>query len=145
MGPRRQIGRCDPERGSKVDGGAAAEAVAAARKPVVMAMLMRRRLPVVVGMLLGAGLVVSPVQMQRGMGVAGDESDRQQQDQAAQEQGPLHGTGTQLRRFWILPKSGIAQGRCKVNLAPSPRQSPRAAVSVASDGKSHAWDNQPLQ
>jgi hypothetical protein len=34
--------------------------------------------------------VVSPVQMQRGMGVAGDESDRQQQDQAAQEQGPLH-------------------------------------------------------
>ena len=99
MGPRRQIGRCDPERGSKVDGGAAAEAVAAARKPVVMAMLMRRRLPVVVGMLLGAGLVVSPVQMQRSMGVAADESDRQQQDQAAQEQGSLHGTSAELRRF----------------------------------------------
>ena len=91
MGPRRQIGRRDPERGSKVDGGAAAEAVAAARKPVVMAMLMERRFTVVVGMLLGAGLVVSPVQMKRSMGVAADESERQQQDQAAQEQGPLHG------------------------------------------------------
>src|SRR6516165_12425241 len=56
MGPRRQIGRRDPERGSKVDGGAAAEAVAAARKPVVMAMLMERCLSVVVGILLGAGL-----------------------------------------------------------------------------------------
>ena len=52
-----------------------------------------------VGMLLGAGLVVSAVQMKRGMGVAADESDRQQQDQAAQEQGWLHGTGTQLRSF----------------------------------------------
>ena len=78
MGPRRQIGRCDPERGSKVDGGAAAEAVAAARKPVVMAMLMERGLSVMVGMLLGAGLVVSTVHMKRSMGVATDESDRQQ-------------------------------------------------------------------
>ena len=83
MGPRRQIGRRDPERGSKVDGGTAAEAVAAARKPVVMAMLMERRLPVMLRMLLRAGLVVSPVQMKRSMGVAGDESERQQQDQAA--------------------------------------------------------------
>ena len=77
MGPRRQIGRRDPERGSKVDGGAADEAVAATCKPVVMAMLMERRLPVVVG-LLGAGLVVSTVHMKRSMGVAADESDRQQ-------------------------------------------------------------------
>ena len=99
MGPRRQIGRRDPERGSKADGGAAAEAIAAASKPVVMAMLMERRLPVAVGMLLGAGLMVSAAQMQRGMGVAAGESDRQQQDQAAQEQGSLHGTGTQLRSF----------------------------------------------
>ena len=118
MRPGRQIGRREPERGSNVDGGAAAEAVAAARKPVVMAMLMERRFTVVVSMLLGAGLVVRPVQMKRSMGVAGDESERQQQDQVAQEQGPLHGTGTQLRRFWILPESGIAQGRCKVKLAP---------------------------
>ena len=99
MGPRRQIGRRDPERGSKADGGAAAETVAAARKPVVMAMLMERRFTVVVSMLLGAGLVVSPVQMKRSMGVAGDESERQQQDQAAQEQGSLHGKATYSRGF----------------------------------------------
>ena len=59
-----------------------------------MAMLMDRRFPMMVGMLLGAGLVVSVIQMKRGMGVAADESDRQQQDQAAQEQGSLHGTST---------------------------------------------------
>jgi hypothetical protein len=78
MRPRRQIGWRDPERGSKIDGGAAAEAVAAACKPVVMVMLMERRFTVVVGMLLGAGLVVSTVQMKRSMGVAADESERQQ-------------------------------------------------------------------
>jgi len=66
---------------------------------VVMAMLMDRRFPMMVGMLLGAGLVVSVIQMKRGMGVAADESDRQQQDQAAQEQGSPHGTSTQLRRL----------------------------------------------
>jgi len=59
-----------------------------------MAMLMERRFTVVVGMLLGAGLVMSFAQMKRGMGVAADESERQQQNQAAQEQGSLHGTGT---------------------------------------------------
>jgi hypothetical protein len=68
----------DTENWRNIHGRAAAEAVAAARKPVVMAMLMERCLSVVVGMLLRARLVVSPVQMQRGMGVAGDESDRQQ-------------------------------------------------------------------
>jgi len=78
MRPRRQIGWRDPERGSKIDGGAAAEAVAAACKPVVMAMLMERRFTVVVGILLGAGLVVSTVQRKRSMGVAADESERQQ-------------------------------------------------------------------
>ena len=59
-----------------------------------MAMLMERRFTVVVGMLLGVGLVMSIAQMKRGMGVAADESERQQQNQAAQEQGSLHGTGT---------------------------------------------------
>jgi hypothetical protein len=59
-----------------------------------MAMLMERCLSVMVGMVLGAGFVVSAVQMKRSMGVAADESDRQKQDQAAQEQGSLHGTGT---------------------------------------------------
>ena len=78
MRPGRQIGRRDTENWRNIHGRAAAEAVAAARKPVVMAMLMRRCLPVVVGMLLGAGLVVSAVQMKRSMGVAADESERQQ-------------------------------------------------------------------
>jgi hypothetical protein len=82
---RRQIGRRNTERGGNVDGRAAAEAVAAAGKPVVMAMLLERRFTVVVGMFLGAGLVVSAVEMKRGMRVAADESQRQQQNQAAQE------------------------------------------------------------
>jgi hypothetical protein len=94
MNVRRQIGRRDTEDRGNVDGRAAAEAVAAAGKPVVMAMLMERRLPVVVGMLLRAGLLVSAAQMKRGMGVAADESERQQQDQAGQGQGSLHGRAT---------------------------------------------------
>jgi hypothetical protein len=40
-----------------------------------MTMLMERCLSVMVGMLLRAGLVVSTVQMKRGMGVAADESE----------------------------------------------------------------------
>ena len=78
--PRRQIGRRDTERGREIDGRAAAEAVAAARQPVVMLMLMGRCFPVVVGMHFGAGLVVSAVQMKRGMGVTADEGERQQQN-----------------------------------------------------------------
>ena len=77
MNLRRQIGQRDTEDGRNIHGRAAAEAVAAARKPVVMPMLMGRCFPVVVGMLFGAGVVVSAVQMKRGMGVAADESDRQ--------------------------------------------------------------------
>ena len=102
---RRQIGRRDPKRGSKVDGGAAAEAVAAACQPVVMAMLMERRL-LVVGMLLGAGLVVSTVRMKRSVDIAADESERQQQDQAAQEQGSLHGTSAEIAQGRLEVKSG---------------------------------------
>jgi len=85
MDPRRQIGQRDTQDGTKIDGRAAAEAVATARKSVVMTMLIERYLPVMPGMLLRAGLVVSVVQMKRSMGVAADESQRQQQDQAAQE------------------------------------------------------------
>ena len=78
MYPCRQIGRRDSERGSNINGRAAAEAVAAARKSVVMTMLMERRFSVMVGMLLRAELVVSTVHMKRSMGVAADESKRQQ-------------------------------------------------------------------
>ena len=111
---RRQIGRRDTERGREIHDRAAAEAVAAARKPVVMSMLMGRCLPVVVGMLFGAGLVVSAVQMKRGMGVAANEGERQQQNQAAEEQRSLHGTGAELRGFWNVPESRIAQSRLNV-------------------------------
>ena len=45
-----------------------------------MAMLMDRRFPMMVGMHFGAGLVVSAVQMKRGMGVTADEGERQQQN-----------------------------------------------------------------
>ena len=58
-----------------------------------MPMLMGRCFPVLVGMLFGAGLVVSTVQMKRGMGVAANEGERQQQNQAAEEQKSLHSTG----------------------------------------------------
>jgi len=92
MNSRLQIGRRDVKRGSKIRGGAAAEAVAAACKFVVELMLMERRFPGVVGMLLRARDVVRVVQMKRSMGVATDESQRQQQDQAAQGQGSLHAT-----------------------------------------------------
>ena len=79
MDPCREIGRRDTEDWRNIHGRAAAEAVAAARKSVVMTMLIEWRFSVVVvGMLLGTGLVVSAVQMKRSMGVATDESDRQQ-------------------------------------------------------------------
>ena len=77
MGTRRHIGRRDTEGGSNIDGRAAAEAVATARKSMVM-VLMERCLSVMVGMLLGTRLVVSIVQMKRSMGVPADESERQQ-------------------------------------------------------------------
>ena len=73
-----QIGRCDTEDWRYVHSRAAAEAVAAARKSVVMAMLMERRFSVMVCMLLGAELMVTTVRMKRSMGVAAHESERQQ-------------------------------------------------------------------
>jgi hypothetical protein len=44
--------------------------------------------------------------MKRGMGVASDESERQQQDQAAQEQGSLHGTSAEIAQGRLKVKSG---------------------------------------
>ena len=61
-------------------------------------LMLRSGLAVMVRMLLRAGIVVSGVQMKRSMGVAAGERERQQQDDAAQEQGPLHGTITDLRK-----------------------------------------------
>ena len=56
-----------------------------------MVMLMKRRPPVMLGMLLGAGLVVSVIEMKRGMGIAADESERQHQDTQSEKQPPHRG------------------------------------------------------
>ena len=99
MNARQQIGRRHGERGRKINGSGATEAIAAAGKSLVVPMLVLRfGLAVMVGVLLGAGLTVSGVQMKRSMGVAARQRERQQHDQAAQEERPLHGTITDLRK-----------------------------------------------
>ena len=93
MDLRGEFGRRDVELGRKIDGRTAAEAVAAARKSLVVPMLMMRRVfSGVMCVLFRARLAVSFIQMERSMGIAARK--RQQHDQAAQEQGSLHGTGT---------------------------------------------------
>jgi len=100
MDLRRKFGRRDAGIGRNIDGRAAAEAVAAAGKSLVVLMLMMRyAFSAVVRVLFRARLSVSGNQMKCGMGIAADESERQQHDEAAQEQGSLHGTSTELRRF----------------------------------------------
>jgi len=100
MNAGRQIGRREPERGGNVEGGAAAEAVATARKSLVVPMLMLRSgLALVVSMFLGARIVVSGVQMKRGMSVAAGESERQDHDQATQQ------AGIASRREHVPPKN----------------------------------------
>ena len=100
MDLRRKFGRRDAGIGRNIDGRAAAEAVAAAGKSLVVLMLMMRQaFSAVVRVLLRARLSVSGNRMKRGMGIAADESERQQDDKAAQEQGSLHGASTELRRF----------------------------------------------
>ena len=95
MDLRGEFGRRDVELGRKIDGRAAAEAVAAARKSLVVPMLMMRRVfSGVMSVLFRARLAVSLIQMKRSMGIAARKRERQQHDQAAQEQGSLHGTST---------------------------------------------------
>ena len=60
--------------------------------------MLRFGLAVMVRMLVRAGRVVSGVEMKRGMGVAARQGERQQHDQAAQEERPLHGTITELQK-----------------------------------------------
>jgi hypothetical protein len=96
---RQQIGGSHVERRREIYGGAAAETVAAAGKSPVMPILMPGLgVPVMVGMLLRAGLGVSDVQMKRSMGITVRKRERQQQDQAAQERGAFHGTIMYLRK-----------------------------------------------
>ena len=95
MDLRGEFGRRDVELGRKIDGRAAAEAVAAARKSLVVPMLMMRQVfSAVMCVLFRARLGLSGAQMKRGMGIAACKRERQQHDQAAQEQGSLHCTGT---------------------------------------------------
>jgi hypothetical protein len=95
MDLRGEFGRRDVELGRKIDGRTAAEAVAAARKSLVVPMLMMRRVfSGVMCVLFRARLAVSLIQMERSMGIAARKRERQQHDQAAQEQGSLHGTST---------------------------------------------------
>jgi hypothetical protein len=97
---RRKFCRRDAELGREIVHGTAAEAIAAARKSLVVLMLMvRRGISAVVGVLFGARFGVRGIQMKRSMGIAARERERQQDHQAAQEQGSLHGMSTQLEKF----------------------------------------------
>ena len=87
---RRQFGRRDAEPGRKIDGRAAAEAVAAAGKSLVVRMLVERLCASAL-MIFRARPAVSGIQMKRSMSVAARKCERQQHDQAAQKQGSLHG------------------------------------------------------
>jgi hypothetical protein len=66
---------------------------------IVPMLVMRRGCSDVVDVFFRTRIQGSGNQMQRGVSIAVGEHQRQQQDQAAQEQGWLHGTGTQLRSF----------------------------------------------
>jgi hypothetical protein len=95
MDLRGEFGRRDAEPERKIDGRAAAEAVAAARKSLVVPMLMMRRVFfTVVCVLFRTRLAVSLIQVKRSVGIAARKRERQQHDQAAQEQGSPHGTST---------------------------------------------------
>lgn len=94
MHARGELDQSYAELGRDIGCRGAAEAVAAARKALVVAVLMLMRgsgFPVVVGVLLRAGLGMSDIHMQPGMGVAARKRKRQQHDQAAQDEGPLRG------------------------------------------------------
>jgi len=99
MKARQQIGRRHGERGRKINGDGATEAIAAAGKSLVVPVLVLSFVfAVMVGMPLGAGRGMNGVQMKRGMGIAARQRERQQHDQAAQEERPLHGTITELQK-----------------------------------------------
>src|SRR5262249_44224530 len=85
---------------------------------VVPMLMVRRCFSAVVCVLFRARLGMSGGQMKRGMGITARKGERQQDDQATQEQGSLHGMGTQLRGFEFFSKSRIAHGRLKVKSGP---------------------------
>ena len=94
---RRELGQRDVGIGRKIDGRAAAEAVAAAGKSLVVRMLVERLCASAL-MIFRARPAVSGIQMKRSMSVAARKCERQQHDQAAQKQGSRHGRSSYLRR-----------------------------------------------
>ena len=86
-----------------------------------------------VRVLFRAGLGVSIAQMERGMGIAARKRERQQHDEATQEQGSLHGKGTELRKVSERLNSRIAQSRFKVKAGP--RISAAAGARAGHDGR----------
>jgi hypothetical protein len=86
MDPCGKLCRRDAELGRNTGDGAAAEAIAAARKAVVVLMLMvLRGFSGVVGVPVRTRVGVSGAQLKRGMGVAVRQGDKQQHDQASDE------------------------------------------------------------
>ena len=87
MDLRPQLCRSDGELGRKKGCGSAAQAVTAARRSVIVPMLvMRRGCSDVVDVLFRTGIQVSGNQMQRSVSIAVGERQRQQQDQASDKQ-----------------------------------------------------------
>ena len=87
MDLRPQLCRSDGELGRKKGCGSAAQAVAAARRSVIVPMLViRRGCSDVVDVLFRTRIQVSGNQMQRGVSIAVGERQRQQQDQASDKQ-----------------------------------------------------------
>jgi len=80
-----ELCRSAAQVGREIGRGCAAQAIAAAHDFRVVLML-GLGFPVVVRAFLRAGLGVRSIHVQRGMGVAADESERQDQDKAAGEQ-----------------------------------------------------------
>jgi len=81
MDLRRVIRQNDGKLRRETSAKGAAQAVAAARKSmVVLILVVWRGFPAVVGVLFRDRLGVSTAQIQRGRGVAADESEGQQQD-----------------------------------------------------------------
>jgi hypothetical protein len=81
MDLRGVLRQSDGERRRETSARATAQAVAAARKSmVVLILVVWRGFPAVVGVLFRDRREVSTSQMQRGTGVPADESERQQQD-----------------------------------------------------------------
>ena len=92
--------------------------------------------------LLRARLAVSGMQMKRGMGIAADESKRQQHDEAAQEQESLHEMSTDSGGFEPLR---IPDSTRLLEGEGGPHDLLPASLPPHNNGEGQAWDDHPLQ